>query len=68
MKKIKQRNQPVISKIHQRLRLDYFDIDCSIDEEMNILIFEINPAQYTLEQIHPIWDHQCGQDGFPVLL
>jgi len=34
--------QPTINKIHQCLGLDYFGIDCYIDKEMNLLIFEVN--------------------------
>ena len=34
--------QPVISEIYKRLGLDYFGIDCHIDKDMNLLIFEIN--------------------------
>lgn len=41
-KKIKPEIQPIISEIHKRLKLDYFGIDCNIDNNMNLLIFEIN--------------------------
>ncbi len=34
--------QPMITKIHHHLGLDYFGIDCNIDNEMNLLVFEIN--------------------------
>ncbi len=34
--------QPIISDIHARLGLDCFGMDCHIDSEMNILVFEIN--------------------------
>ncbi|DAB40169.1 MAG TPA: hypothetical protein CFH81_08170 [Sulfurovum sp. UBA12169] len=34
--------QPIIAEIYHRLGLDYFGIDCSIDKEMNLLVFEIN--------------------------
>jgi len=33
---------PMITEIHHRLGLDYFGIDCSIDKDMNLLVFEIN--------------------------
>lgn len=33
---------PIIKKIHEVLKLEYFGIDCNIDENHNILIFEIN--------------------------
>lgn len=41
-KKIKLDIQPIITEIHKRLGLDYFGIDCNIDSDMNLLIFEIN--------------------------
>ena len=34
--------QPTITEIHNRLGLDYFGIDCHIDQDHNILVFEIN--------------------------
>jgi len=34
--------QPIIEEIYNRLKLDYFGIDCYIDNAMNILVFEIN--------------------------
>lgn len=40
--KIKPAIQPGITEIHQRIGLDYFGIDCHIDKEMNLVIFEIN--------------------------
>lgn len=42
--KIRSEIQPIISKIHTRLGLDYFGIDCFIDKDMNILIFEVNTS------------------------
>lgn len=36
-------------KIKKYLDLDYFGIDCNIDEDDNILIFEITPAMALLE-------------------
>jgi len=36
--------QKVVTKIYDKLQLDYFGIDCYIDEKMNIMIFEINPS------------------------
>ena len=41
-KDIKPLIQPIITEIHRRLGLDYFGIDCHIDNEMNLLVFEIN--------------------------
>ncbi|HSR74089.1 MAG TPA: hypothetical protein VLL31_04530, partial [Sulfurovum sp.] len=40
--KIKPKIQGTISEVYQRLDLDYFGIDCNIDKDMNLLIFEIN--------------------------
>jgi len=42
--------QPVITEIHDRLGLDYFGIDCNIDENMNILVFEVNPSMNVFSQ------------------
>ena len=42
--KIKSAIQPIIKEIHNRLKLDYFGIDCYIDKDMNILVFEINTS------------------------
>jgi glutathione synthase/RimK-type ligase-like ATP-grasp enzyme len=36
--------QKVVTKIYDRLQLDYFGIDCSIDQTLNLLVFEINPS------------------------
>lgn len=36
--------QKVVKEIYNRLQLDYFGIDCYIDEKMNLLVFEINPS------------------------
>jgi len=44
LKDIKPLIQPVMTEIYHRLGLDYFGIDCNIDEDMNILVFEINPS------------------------
>lgn len=39
---IKPKIEDVIDKIYRKLGLDYFGIDCHIDDNMNLLIFEIN--------------------------
>ena len=39
---IKPSIQPVITEIYNRLKLDYFGIDCNIDQDMHLLVFEIN--------------------------
>ena len=36
--------QNVVTNIYNKLQLDYFGIDCHIDDKMNLLIFEINPS------------------------
>ncbi len=36
--------QEVVTKIYDHLRLDYFGIDCNIDKDGNLLVFEINPS------------------------
>jgi len=41
--KMKPKIQKTISEIHQCLGLDYFGIDCNIDQDMNLLVFEVNP-------------------------
>ena len=43
-KEIKPKIQPIVTEIHKRLGLDYFGIDCNLDEEMNMLAFEINAS------------------------
>jgi glutathione synthase/RimK-type ligase-like ATP-grasp enzyme len=40
--KIKPKIKGVIHEIYQTLGLDYFGIDCHIDDNMNLLVFEIN--------------------------
>ncbi len=44
LSQIKSTIQPIVNEIHKRLQLDYFGIDCYIDKNMNLLIFEINPS------------------------
>ncbi|MDM5271399.1 hypothetical protein PGH07_04350 [Sulfurovum sp. zt1-1] len=39
---IKPNIQPIITEMYNRLGLDYFGMDCNIDNEMNILVFEVN--------------------------
>ncbi|MBD3790534.1 MAG: hypothetical protein IE885_09315 [Campylobacterales bacterium] len=39
---IKPKIQPMVTEIYKRLGLDYFCMDCFIDKEMNLLVFEIN--------------------------
>lgn len=49
-KEIKPNIEPVITQIYNRLGLDYFGIDCNIDKNMNILIFEVNPNMNVFAQ------------------
>ncbi len=42
IEKIKPLIQPTITEVYNHLGLDYFGIDCYIDNEMNLLVFEIN--------------------------
>jgi glutathione synthase/RimK-type ligase-like ATP-grasp enzyme len=42
VKEIKPKIQPTVKKIHDAIGLDYFGIDCHIDENGTMLIFEIN--------------------------
>jgi glutathione synthase/RimK-type ligase-like ATP-grasp enzyme len=39
---VKGKIQPLITKIYNLVKLDYFGIDCHIDEKFNILLFELN--------------------------
>ena len=41
-KEIKPKIQPIITEINQQLGLDYFGIDCTLDENFNITLFEAN--------------------------
>ncbi len=41
-KEIKPLIQPIVTEIYHLLGLDYFGIDCDIDNEMNMLVFEVN--------------------------
>ena len=50
--KIKPEIAPIITEIHKRLNMDYFGIDCNIDQNMNILVFEINASMN--QQFHSI--------------
>ncbi len=41
-KELKEKIQPTITKIYQKVKLDYFGIDCNIDNVFNLIIFEVN--------------------------
>ena len=51
-KDIKPFVQPIITQIYNRLGLDYFGIDCNIDQNMNILVFEINANMNVFTTMH----------------
>ncbi len=44
----KPRLQKQIGQIYERIGLDYFGIDCHIDEKFNMLIFELNASMNAL--------------------
>ena len=41
--------QTTITEIYEKLGLDYFGIDCHIDDNKNILIFEVNANMDVLQ-------------------
>jgi len=41
-KEIKPLIQPIITQIYERIGLDYFGLDCHIDETMNLVLFDLN--------------------------
>jgi glutathione synthase/RimK-type ligase-like ATP-grasp enzyme len=51
-KEMKPLIQPIITQIHNRLKLDYFGIDCHIDSDMNIVVFEINANMNVFGTMH----------------
>lgn len=50
--KIKPNIQGMIDEIYQRLKLDYFGIDCAIDKKFNIILFEANANMNVLTNRH----------------
>ncbi len=48
-----------LRKVYETLGLDYFGVDCSVQEDGSLLIFEINAAFNTMEQ--------GGLDTYPYL-
>jgi len=55
---IKPRIINAVCDIHQAIELDYFGIDCALDEQNKLLIFEINPNMNILYNAAPqpsIW-------------
>jgi len=59
LKEIKPFIQPTITEMHNQLGLDYFGIDCHVDDEMNLLIFEVNANMnvLTISQNNIFSDH-----------
>jgi len=49
-KTIKPHIQQTVKKIYDIIGLDYFGIDCSLDEYFNMLIFEINASVYLINK------------------
>ena len=41
---LKERIRPIIQEIHQRNQLDYFGIDCNINKQSQICLFEANAS------------------------
>jgi glutathione synthase/RimK-type ligase-like ATP-grasp enzyme len=47
-----------ISEIYHRLNLDYFGVDCFIDEDGNVLVFEVNSFMWAFyNPNHDFFDH-----------
>jgi glutathione synthase/RimK-type ligase-like ATP-grasp enzyme len=45
--------RPVFGEIERRLGLDYFGVDCSIDRDRNVLLFEANACMKVLKNYRP---------------
>jgi len=45
--------RPVFSEITRRLDLDYYGVDCNIDSERNVLLFEANACMKILKNYRP---------------
>jgi len=50
--------RPAIDEITKRLQLEYYGIDCNIDEQGNILIFEVNANMNILFNKSPLVEQQ----------
>jgi hypothetical protein len=51
--------RPVFREIATRLELDFFGVDCNIDEDGRVLLFEANPCMNILKNSSPspnMWD------------
>jgi glutathione synthase/RimK-type ligase-like ATP-grasp enzyme len=63
--------QPAVTEIYQRIGLDYFGIDCHIDDAANLLVFEVNAAMNVfVEEKQSIFKHhiQKAQEALVELL
>ena len=45
---------PVFNEITRRLDLDYFGVDCHIDRNRDVLLFEANACMKVLKNYHPL--------------
>lgn len=50
--------RPAIDEMTKRLQLEYYGIDCNIDEQGNILIFEVNANMKILAGNNPLNERQ----------
>lgn len=48
------RLKPMFTEAARRLKLDYFGVDCRIDEKFNVLIFEANACMNMLRNYRPL--------------
>ena len=46
--------KPVFDEIARRLDLDYFGVDCHIDQNRNVLLFEANACMKVLKNFRPL--------------
>ncbi|MDM5271398.1 hypothetical protein PGH07_04345 [Sulfurovum sp. zt1-1] len=62
---IKPKIQAIIDEIYRKLELDYFGIDCNIDEDFNLILFEVNPNMNVLinnvKEGNDIWTKQIDK-------
>ena len=45
--------KPIFTEITRRLDLDYFGVDCNIDSDRNVLLFEANACMKVLKNYKP---------------
>lgn len=51
LEETKEAIETMITQIYERTGLDYFGIDCHIDKNMNMLIFEVNPSMNVMIRV-----------------